>query len=61
MNATANKYRKVLFATNDKQYPYLFLREDGIYSLICADNTLSGDGFYSQEDVLKHFPKTDFN
>jgi hypothetical protein len=51
-----NKYRKALFITNDRQYPYLFLREDGIYSLIQADGTLSGDGFNGKMEVLKYFP-----
>ena len=51
-----NKYRKALFITNDRKYPYLFLREDGIYSLIKEDGTLSGDGFDTKEDVLKYFP-----
>lgn len=54
-----NKYRKALFATNDRHYPFLFLQDDGIYKLIKADGTLSGDGFYSIEDVLKHFPKAE--
>lgn len=53
------KYRKVLFITNDRQYPYLFLREDGYYVLIANDNTLSGDAFDSKEHVLKYFPKAD--
>jgi hypothetical protein len=53
------KYRKVLFQTNDKKYPFLFLREDGIYKLIKADGTLSGDGFYDRNDVLKHLPETE--
>lgn len=52
-----NKYRKALFITNDRQYPYLFLREDGMYTLIKEDGTLSGDGFTDKEDVLKYFPK----
>jgi hypothetical protein len=51
-----NKYRKALFITNDRQYPYLFLREDGVYSLIQADGTLSGDGFDGKMEVLKYFP-----
>lgn len=55
------KYRKVLFNTNDKKYPLLFLREDGIYQLICADGTLSGDGFDGKDDVLKYFPKSELN
>ena len=53
------KYRKVLFNTNDKSYPYLFLMDDGMYKLIKADGTLSGDGFDSKEDVLKYFPKAE--
>jgi hypothetical protein len=51
-----NKYRKALYITNDGKYPYLFLREDGIYSLIQADGTLSGDGFDDKVEVLKYFP-----
>lgn len=51
-----DKYRKALFSTNDKKYPFLFLRNDGIYTLICADGTLSGDGFETKEEVLKYFP-----
>jgi len=51
-----NKYRKALYITNDGKYPYLFLREDGIYSLIKADGTLSGDGFDDKIEVLKYFP-----
>ena len=54
-----DKYRKALFATNDRQYPFLFLREDGMYTLIKADGTLSGDGFDSVEHVLKYFPKAE--
>jgi hypothetical protein len=53
-----NKYRKALFITNDRKYPYLFLREDGIYSLIQEDGTLSGDGFDGKADVLKYFPNS---
>ena len=54
-----SKYRKALFATNDRQYPFLFLQDDGMYKLIKADGTLSGDGFDSVEDVLKYFPKAE--
>jgi hypothetical protein len=54
-----NKYRKVLFPTNDKKYPTLFLREDGIYILIDTNGNLTGDGFDSKENVLKYFPKAE--
>ena len=55
------KYRKALFQTNDKQYPFLFLQDNGMYKLIKADGTLSGDGFDSVEDVLRYFPKAELN
>lgn len=54
-----DKYRKALFNTNDRQYPFLFLRDDGIFTLISADGTLTGDGFDSVEMVLKYFPEAD--
>ena len=53
------KYRKVLFNTNDKTYPTLILRNDGIYTLVDKDGHLTGDGFDGKEDVLKHFPNAD--
>jgi hypothetical protein len=54
-----DKYRKALFNTNDREYPFLFLRNDGIYTLINADGTLTGDGFDGVDEVLKYFPETD--
>jgi hypothetical protein len=54
-----HKYRKVLFNTNDRQYPFLFKREDNIYILIDSNGKLSGDGFDSVEHVLKYFPKAE--
>jgi hypothetical protein len=53
------KYRKALFNTNDRQYPTLFLREDGMYILIDREGNLTGDGFYDAADVLKYFPQAD--
>lgn len=54
------KYRKALFATNDRKYPYLFLMEDDVtYMLIKADGTLTGDAFDGREDVLKYFPQAE--
>jgi len=53
------KYRKVLFNTNDKKYPTLFLREDGVYILIDEYGNLTGDGFDGVADVLKYFPQAD--
>ena len=54
-----NKYRKVLFSTNDTKYPTLFLREDGVYILIDRHGNLTGDGFHGIDDVLKYFPNAD--
>ncbi len=51
-----DKYRKVLFPTNDNIYPTLFLRQDGIYILIDVNGYLTGDGFDGKEDVLKYYP-----
>lgn len=50
------KYRKVLFPTNDNQYPTLFLNESNIYWLIDKQGCLTGDGFDGKEDVLKYYP-----
>jgi hypothetical protein len=54
-----NKYRKVLFNTNDRKYPTLFLRGDGIYILIDKEGNLTGDGFDGVDHVLKYFPKAE--
>jgi hypothetical protein len=53
------KDRKVLFATNDNKYPWLFLNDDGRFLLIKKDGTLTGDGYFGVEDALLHFPKAD--
>ena len=53
--------RKALFQTNDKQYPLLFLQDNGRYELIKADGTLTGDWFDGVDDVLKYFPKAELN
>lgn len=53
------KYRKALFNTNDRRYPYLFLDENNMYHLITKDMRSSGDIFNGEADVLKHFPKAD--
>lgn len=54
-----DKYRKALFTTNIKEYPFLFLQDDGMYKLIKANGMLSGDGFESIEHFLKYFPKAE--
>ena len=50
---------KVLFCTNDRKYPFLFKREDGMYVLINKDNMATGDVFSDANDVIKYFPKAD--
>jgi hypothetical protein len=54
-----DKYRKALFNTNERDYPFLFLGNDGTFTLIRADGTLTGDGFDSVEMVLKYLPNAD--
>jgi hypothetical protein len=51
--------RKVIFPTNDRTYPTLIKRDDDSYVLLDREGTLTGDGFYDDVDVLKHFPNAD--
>lgn len=56
---TAKTDRKVIFSTNDTEYPTLIKRDDNSYVLIDKDGKLTGDGFFDDANVLKYFPKAD--
>lgn len=51
--------RKIIFPTNDYQYPTLIKRDDDSYVLLYKDGTMTGDGYSDDADVLKSFPNAD--
>lgn len=57
----ANTKGKVLFATNDKKYPFLIKvveNDIAMFLLVKADGTLTGDGFYLHE-LPKYCPNAE--